>query len=187
MGQALGITDSGMSLPRQKSMVVDRNTPLDKLLLDTDFRQSFMAFADSCLAGESVHFYDEVHEFGRLPLDDSVRRIYMARHIIQKYIVAGAPMEVNISHRARQEILKTADLAHSDLFKTALTELLQLIHTNLARNYWSSSFYMKFREQAEAEANTYDGEMGTSWNDVSPRLSCVHAADDPFHHATPSS
>lgn len=43
----------------------------------------------SCLAGESVHFYDEVHELGKISLDDSVRRIYMARHIIDKYIVAG--------------------------------------------------------------------------------------------------
>lgn len=41
------------------------------------------------MAGESVHFYEEVLELGELPTDDSVRRIYMARHIIQKYIVAG--------------------------------------------------------------------------------------------------
>lgn len=43
----------------------------------------------SCLAGESVHFYNEVHEHGKIQVDDSVRRIYMARHIIEKYIVAG--------------------------------------------------------------------------------------------------
>ena len=36
-------------------------------------------------------------------------------------------MEVNISHRSRQEILTTADLAHSDLFNNALNELLQLM------------------------------------------------------------
>jgi hypothetical protein len=41
------------------------------------------------LAGESVHFYDEVHELGKISVDDPVRRIYMARHIIDKYIVAG--------------------------------------------------------------------------------------------------
>ena len=41
------------------------------------------------MAGESIHFYEEVLELGELPTDDSVRRIYMARHIIQKYIVAG--------------------------------------------------------------------------------------------------
>lgn len=43
----------------------------------------------SCLAGESVHFYDEVHELGKIPVNDAVRRIYMARHIIEKYIVVG--------------------------------------------------------------------------------------------------
>lgn len=43
----------------------------------------------SCLAGESVHFFDEVHELGKIPEDDCVRRIYMARHIIEKYIIAG--------------------------------------------------------------------------------------------------
>lgn len=36
-------------------------------------------------------------------------------------------MEVNISHRCRQEILTTADLAHPDLFNNALNELLQLM------------------------------------------------------------
>lgn len=43
----------------------------------------------SCLAGESVHFFDEVHELSKIPEDDCVGRIYMTRHIIEKYIVAG--------------------------------------------------------------------------------------------------
>jgi hypothetical protein len=30
-----------------------------------------------------------VHELGKISVDDPVRRIYMARHIIDKYIVAG--------------------------------------------------------------------------------------------------
>ena len=47
----------------------------------------FMIF--SCLAGESLHFYDEVHELNKIPAEDTVRRIYMARHIIEKYIVPG--------------------------------------------------------------------------------------------------
>ena len=49
----------------------------------------FYLLIHSCLAGESVHFYDEVHELGKIPVDDHVRRIYMARHIIEKYIKAG--------------------------------------------------------------------------------------------------
>lgn len=36
-------------------------------------------------------------------------------------------MEVNISHRSRQEILNTSDLARPDLFKNALNELIQLM------------------------------------------------------------
>lgn len=43
----------------------------------------------SCLAGESMHFYEEVHELNKIPVDDTVRRIYMARHIIEMYIVPG--------------------------------------------------------------------------------------------------
>ncbi|XP_057530060.1 regulator of G-protein signaling 1 [Amaranthus tricolor] len=179
MGQALGIADHGIQQQRQ-SVTADRNEPLDKLLLDKKFRQSFMAFADSCLAGESIHFYEEVLELGELPTDDSVRRIYMARHIIQKYIVAGAPMEVNISHRTRQQILNSADLAHRNLFKTAIYELLQLIKTNLARDYWLSTFYMKYKQEADSKVNGHDLELAMTWN-VTPRLSCVHAADDPFH------
>jgi hypothetical protein len=42
-------------------------------------------------------------------------------------IYTGAAMEVNISHRSRQEILTTTDLAHPDLFNNALNELLQLM------------------------------------------------------------
>ncbi|KAH9708474.1 Regulator of G-protein signaling 1 [Citrus sinensis] len=136
MGQALGIPDSGLLLRREPTPVIDPNEPLDKLLLNKKFRQSFMAFADrclcfpldfSCLAGESVHFFEEVHEHGKIPVDDHVRRIYMARHIIEKYIVAGASMEVNISHRTRQEILTTSNLARPDLFNNAINELMQLV------------------------------------------------------------
>ncbi|KAF5450170.1 hypothetical protein F2P56_030542 [Juglans regia] len=180
MGEALGIPDSGLLLQREPAQVIDPNEPLDKLLLDKRFRLSFMAFADSCLAGESVHFYDEVHELGKISLDDSVRRIYMARHIIDKYIVAGAAMEVNISHRSRQEILTTADLAHPTLFSNALNELMQLIKMNLAKDYWSSMYFMKFKEDASMRSNGREPEQMTGWN-FSPRLSSVHGVDDPFH------
>ncbi|KAL9246549.1 hypothetical protein vseg_020067 [Gypsophila vaccaria] len=180
MGQALGIFDHGIVSQREQSMSKHCDEPLEKLLLCKRFRQSFMAFADSCWAGESVHFYEEVQELGNLPADDSVRRIYMARHIIQKYIVPGAPMEVNISHRCREQILNTLDLAHPNLFKSAVIELLHLMKTNLVRNYWSSTFYMKYREAAGVDGNSHDLEMVTTWN-VAPRLSHVQAADDPFH------
>ncbi|XP_058093840.1 regulator of G-protein signaling 1 isoform X2 [Magnolia sinica] len=130
MGRALGIPDSGLLLPRTMAKEMDINEPLDKLLLNKRFRHSFMAFADSCLAGESVHFYDEVHELSKIHVDDSVRRVYMARHIIEKYIISGAEMEVNISHRTRQEILGTLDLAHPILFDHAISELMQLMKTS---------------------------------------------------------
>lgn len=51
MGQALGIPDSGLLLQRESAPVIDPNEPLDKLLLNKKFRQSFTAFADSCFAG----------------------------------------------------------------------------------------------------------------------------------------
>ncbi|GMH31094.1 hypothetical protein Nepgr_032937 [Nepenthes gracilis] len=180
MGKALGISDSEIQSQWEQSIVIDSNEPLDKLLLNKKFRSSFMAFADSCLAGESVRFYSEVHELDKLPFDDSVRRIYIARHIIENYIVAGAAMEVNISHRNRQEILTTSNLAHPDLFKTAVKEVLQLMEMNLAKDYWSSVFYTKFKEESGTNMNGHDLELLTSWN-ASPRLSSVHAADDPFH------
>lgn len=180
MGQALGIPDSGLLLQREPTPVIDPNESLDKLLLNKKFRQSFMAFADSCLAGESVHFFDEVHEHGKIPVDDHVRRIYMARHIIEKYVVAGASMEVNISHRTRQDILTTPNLAHPDLFNNAVNELMQLVKMNLAKDYWSSMFFIKLKEEASMRATGHELEQ-MGWN-FSPRLSSVHCADDPFHH-----
>ncbi|PKI77071.1 hypothetical protein CRG98_002574 [Punica granatum] len=181
MGQALGIPDSGLLLRSEANPPIDPNEPLEKLLLNKRFRQSFMAFADSCLAGESVHFYDDVHELGKIPADDSIRRIYMARDIIDKYIVAGASMEVNISHRCRQEILTTPNLTHPHLFDNALNELLQLMKMNLARDYWSSMFFLKFKEEASLRLNGHELERMSGWN-FSPRLSAVHGSDDPFHH-----
>lgn len=180
MGQALGIPDSGLLLQREPETVMDPNEPLEKLLLNKRFRQSFMAFADSCLAGENVHFYDEVHELGKLPLDDPVRRIYMARHIIDNYISPGATMEVNISYRCRQEILTTSDLADPNLFNNALNELIQLIKMNLAKDFWSSMFFLKLKEETSMRSNGREIEQITSWN-LSPRLSSVQGADDPFH------
>ncbi|PHT34280.1 Regulator of G-protein signaling 1 [Capsicum baccatum] len=166
---------------RESSSILDPNEPLDKLLLNRRFRQSFMEFADSCLAGESVHFLDEVQHFDKIPVQDSVRRIYMARHIIEKYIAAGAPMEVNISHRIRQEILSTTDLSHTDLFKNALGELMQLMKLNLAKDYWSSMYFMKLEEDIRMGAVDPEMEHASGWN-FSPRLSSVHCSDDPFQH-----
>ncbi|XP_024933877.3 regulator of G-protein signaling 1 [Ziziphus jujuba] len=180
MGQALGIPDSGLLLQREKALVIDPSEPLDKLLLNKRFRHSFMAFADSCLAGENVHFYDEVHELSKIPVEDTVKRIYMARHIIEKYISAGATTEVNISHRSRQEILTTSNLACPDLFNNALNELIQLMKTNLVRDYWSSTFYLKFKEESSMRSNSHELEQMRGWN-YSPRLSSVHGIDDPFH------
>ncbi|PHU03188.1 Regulator of G-protein signaling 1 [Capsicum chinense] len=166
---------------RESSSILDPNEPLDKLLLNRRFRQSFMEFADSCLAGESVHFLDEVQHFDKIPVQDSVRRIYMARHIIEKYIAAGAPMEVNICHRIRQEILSTTDLSHTDLFKNALGELMQLMKLNLAKDYWSSMYFMKLEEDIRMGAVDPEMEHASGWN-FPPRLSSVHCSDDPFQH-----
>lgn len=185
MGQALGIPDSGLLLQRESAPVIDPNEPLDKLLLNKKFRQSFTAFADSCFAGESMHFYDEVNELHKIPIDDTVRRIYMARHIIEKYVVAGATMEINISYRSRQEILSTPDLTRPDLFKTALNELVQLMKMNLAKDYWSSMFFLKFKEEASMRTIGHELDQVNGWN-FSPRLSSVHGADDPFHQEHPS-
>ncbi|CAN6362872.1 unnamed protein product [Urochloa humidicola] len=150
------------------------NQPLDKLLENKRFRMSFMSFADSCLAGESVHFYEDVYDLKKIPVDDPIRRIYMARHIIEKYIDAGAEMEINISHRTRQEILGTLDLTHPNLFNSAVGEILQLIKVNLAKDYWSSLHFAKLKEEIES---------GTELMplDYSPRVSFVRCTDDPFY------
>lgn len=46
MGEALGIPESGVLSQRELAPVIDPNEPLDQLLLNKTFRQSFMAFAD---------------------------------------------------------------------------------------------------------------------------------------------
>ncbi|KAL6505474.1 G-protein signaling regulator protein [Orobanche hederae] len=181
MGWALGLPDGRLLVKRELTQLVDPNEPLDKLLLNRRFISSFMEFADRCcLAGESVHFYEEVQQLDKIPTFDHVRRIYMARHIIDNYLTPGAAMEVNISHRCRQEILSTLDLAHADLFKNAVNELMQLMKMNLANEYWSSTFYMKLKEEARMKMLGHELEH-VGWN-FSHRLSSVHCADDPFHH-----
>nr|XP_027096920.1 regulator of G-protein signaling 1-like [Coffea arabica] len=187
MSSALGVLDSGLLLQGEQTHPISPNEPLDKLLLNRRFRQSFMEFADSCLAGESVHFYDEVQQLDKIPLNDPTRRIYMARHIIETYIVSGATMEVNISHRSRQEILATLDLAQPTLFQNAVNELMLLMKMNLAKDYWSSTSFLKLREQVAMRTVSRESEQVNGWN-FSPRLSSVHCADDPFHEEhSPSS
>jgi hypothetical protein len=44
---------------------------------------------NSRIAGETVHFWDEVRELSKLSLTQQDRRVYMADHIIQRYIVNG--------------------------------------------------------------------------------------------------
>ncbi|KAH9318493.1 hypothetical protein KI387_020262 [Taxus chinensis] len=179
MGQVLGVPDSGLLFPTGMPLHLDE--PIEKLLHQKKFRRSFMAFADSLMAGESVHFYDELHELNKIPIDDTTRRIYLAGHIIEQYISVDSPMEINISHQMRQEILNTTDLAHPDLFKNAVNEMLQMMRMNLEKDYWSSPFYLQFKEEAKADVEASEHlEDITSW-DISPKVSSVHAADDPFH------
>ncbi|KAL0657985.1 hypothetical protein Bca4012_078570 [Brassica carinata] len=173
MSLALGIPDSGLLFRKEEFRPVDPNEPLDKLLLNKRFRQSLMEFADSCYAGETLHFYEEVYEHGKIPEGDSIRRIYMARHIMEKFIVAGAEMEVNLSHKTRQEILTTQDLTHPDLFKNALNEVMQLIKMNLLRDYWSSIYFIKFKEEESCDKE--------GWSFSPPRISSVQGSDDPFY------
>lgn len=179
MGQVLGIPDSGLLFPT--GMPLNLDEPIEKLLDQKKFRHSFMAFADSRMAGESVHFYDEVHELNKIPIADTARRIYLSGHIIEQYISVGSPMEINISHQMRQEVLNTTDLAHPDLFKHAINEMVQLIRMNLEKDYWSSLFYLQLKEEMKAEVELSEPlENITSWN-CSPKVSSVNAADDPFH------
>lgn len=51
---------------------------------------------------------------------------------------------------------------------------------NLAKDYWSSMYFMKFKEEASMRSNGLELEQMTGLN-FSPRLSSVHGADDPFH------
>jgi len=49
--------------------------------------------------------------------------------LLLEYNFTGAAMEVNISHRSKQEILSTSNLARLDLFQNALNEIIQLMRT----------------------------------------------------------
>lgn len=51
---------------------------------------------------------------------------------------------------------------------------------NLAKDYWSSMFFMKFKEDANTRTGVGELEQLGGWS-FSPRLSSVHCADDPFH------
>lgn len=61
----------------------------------------------------------------------TILSIYHA-YLLLQYLLwnfTGAKLEVNISHRCRQDILTTPNLAHQDLFKSAQNEVLQLMKT----------------------------------------------------------
>lgn len=54
-----------------------------------------------------------------------------------------------------------------------------IIMKNLAKDYWSSMFFIKLKEEASMRATGHELEQ-MGWN-FSPRWSSVHCADDPFH------
>jgi len=132
------------------------------------------------MAGESVHFYDEVHELNKIHIGDTARRIYMAGHIIEQYIAVDSPLEINISHHMRQEILNTADLAHPDLFTNAVNEMVRMMQMNLEKDYWNSVFYSRFKEEIKDAAEASELWENTTVWDYSPKVSFVHGTDDPF-------
>lgn len=51
---------------------------------------------------------------------------------------------------------------------------------NLSKDYWSSTFFLKLKEQATMRTVSHESEQINGWN-FSPRLSSVRCADDPFH------
>lgn len=61
MGWALGIPDSGRLMHKEQALVVDPDEPLDKLLLNKRFLQSFMAFADRCQLITCILNFDPLH------------------------------------------------------------------------------------------------------------------------------
>lgn len=51
---------------------------------------------------------------------------------------------------------------------------------NLAKDYWSSTFFLKLKEETGRRTDGNEFEQLNGWN-FSPRLSSIHCADDPFH------
>lgn len=149
MGEALGVPNSGLLVPPAAHISLDE--PLESLLQHKRFRLSFLSFAESRIAGETVHFWDEVRELSKLSLTQQDRRVYMADHIIQKYIVNGSQCEINISAQMRLEILSTNDLADPNLFKQAAEEAVHMMETNLLKEYWQSSYFQELKNQIEMD------------------------------------
>lgn len=76
-------------------------------------------------------------------------------------------------------------IVHSDqcgvyfyFFISNLIYLCQL--KNLAKDYWSSTFSIKFKQETDTRTGCNELEQLGGCN-FSPRLSSVHCADDPFH------
>ncbi|KAH9531567.1 hypothetical protein CY35_19G044800 [Sphagnum magellanicum] len=149
MGEALGVPNSGLLVPPAAHISLDE--PLESLLQHKRFRLSFLSFAESRIAGETVHFWDEVRELSKLSLTQQDRRVYMADHIIQRYIVNGSQCEINISAQMRLEILSTNDLADPNLFKRAAEEAVHMMQTNLLKEYWQSSYFQELKNQIEMD------------------------------------
>eukprot|EP00249_Psilotum_nudum_P019836 c27440_g1_i1 orf=895-2289(-) len=179
VGQVLQVPHSGcLATPE---IPLDMTQPLESLLTHKRFRQSFLSFAESRIAGEFVHFYNEVHELNKIPSSDTARRVYMAEHIIGMYIKVGAPMEINISHQMRHDILITEDLAGLNLFNLAICEAIRVMKLNLMNDYLQSAFFRQFQEiysQDNLQRNQYDGWVYDL--ETSTSRSLIHEYDDPF-------
>ncbi|XP_024545466.1 regulator of G-protein signaling 1 [Selaginella moellendorffii] len=119
MGQALGVPVSGAI--SQPLIAFNFNRPLE-LLLEHRSR----------MAGEVVHFYSEVRELNKLQQQHQVvQRIYMAEHIIDKYIKSGWPL--------------FSEKCFAKLFK-----LLQ----NLSNDYWQSEYFQELKDELDADVES---------------------------------
>lgn len=77
---------------------------------------------------ESLFFWLDVENYVNLPGSGYMKRT--AHRIGKKYIFENAKMQINISSQVRQEVLRSMDAPHRQMFREAQTEVLKLLESD---------------------------------------------------------
>ncbi|CAN0228913.1 unnamed protein product, partial [Ectocarpus fasciculatus] len=143
-------------------------------------RVEFRKYIETKVAQELMDFY--LDSLDREEIKEYFPRQAATMRIVEQYIRQGAPEQVNISGRCREEILST-DVTAYDIFDHARAEVLALMETNFQRDFVETEGFRSIANASELEQQEIRllRTQGFLVGDASPTLN----SPSPASSATP--
>ncbi|KAF0973057.1 hypothetical protein FDP41_008721 [Naegleria fowleri] len=115
-------------------------------LQNNDAREVFKQFLVRELHVESLMFVTEVQYFKSLDQEDELLG-EIAKTLFATYVRDGAPFEVHISHKVRNELINNLERPSLDIFNKAEHEVLKVMETQSFSRFKKSNLFSTFTER----------------------------------------